>query len=162
AMEVLMAFTGMRREEVRELRNSDLENNLVRILGKRKKERKVPLTPEFWEAMKPYLDWKTEQRSSSDHFVLHKDANRPKLPARPYALSSISQAVTIHGLELGLDISPHTLRRTFGRRLWKNGCPIEMVKELLGHSSVQTTILYLGINQYDIEDAAQYIPRYRK
>ena len=49
------------------------------------------------------------------------------------------------------DFSNHTLRRTFGRRQWKLGTPIETIAEMLGHESIDMTRRYLGLNLTDQE-----------
>jgi integrase len=160
AMEVLMTYTGMRREEISKLRRGDLQDQTVSIKGKRRKGRNVPLTPEFWQAFQPYLVWRQANKIRDDRVIVFYDPRTPSVSPHPYSLNGITQAVVLHGKMVGFHVSPHTLRRTFGRNLWKAGCPLELIREILGHSSVDTTIQYLGINQFDIQEATRFFPHY--
>ena len=53
----------------------------------------------------------------------------------------------------GVHFGNHTLRRTFGRQLWKNGVPIETISRILGHESVSMTLRYIGVNIGDMSSA---------
>lgn len=81
-----------------------------------------------------------------------------------YTPRSLRRAVSRHAEALGLHCTPHTLRRTFGRELWRQGCPLETIQQLYGHSDLDTTILYLGIKDSDLDEAiARFSPKmYRK
>jgi integrase len=56
----------------------------------------------------------------------------------------------------------YALRRTYGRTCWKAGIPLETIKELMGHESVDTTIRYLGIRLDDMTEAMQKLSQYQK
>lgn len=64
-----------------------------------------------------------------------------------------AELVVRFSLRFGRRFSTHTLRRTFGRNLWLRGIPIETIAELMGHSSTDTTRLYLGLNISDMRKA---------
>jgi len=55
--------------------------------------------------------------------------------------------------EIGFHFSNHTLRRTFGRTLWKNKVEIEKIAEIMGHESIDVTMKYIGVNMDDMSDA---------
>lgn len=59
--------------------------------------------------------------------------------------------------ELGFHFSNHTLRRTFGRTLWKNGVEIEKIAEIMGHESIDVTMKYIGVNMDDMQGAMQQL-----
>ena len=55
--------------------------------------------------------------------------------------------------KMGFDYGNHTLRRTFGRQLWKNGVEIETIAKILGHENTKTTLEYIGANLDDMKFA---------
>lgn len=61
----------------------------------------------------------------------------------------------------GFEFSNHTLRRTFGRRLYRAKIPIETISKLYGHDDTQTTIRYLGINLDDMGSALAKMYEYQ-
>ena len=63
---------------------------------------------------------------------------------------------------LGFDFTQHTLRRSYGRRLYHAGVKIETISKLLGHDDVRTTYKYLGINMDDMNDAMKILRDFDK
>ena len=53
----------------------------------------------------------------------------------------------------GIPFSNHTLRRTFGRELFRSGVPVEVIATIYGHTSTSVTMKYLGLNMDDMTDA---------
>ena len=56
---------------------------------------------------------------------------------------------------MGMKYGNHTLRRTFGRQLWKSKVPIETISKILGHESISVTLLYIGVNNDDMSKAVR-------
>lgn len=157
AMLVIMSYTGMRVGELVRLQTKDLEDQQVTIRGKGRKGRVIPLDKEFWAEMGSYLMLRA---TMEDHprFLVHKAGSRMV----PYTEGGINWAVKNYGRSLNLHMTPHTLRRSFGRHLYLRGCPLAQLKELMGHSNVEMTIQYLGIGDSDIQQAISlYRPNYR-
>lgn len=72
------------------------------------------------------------------------------------AAKSYSEFLTTVGKELGLEhISGHSMRKTYANRLWEEKHDMEYVRKAIGHKDIETTKLYLGFNNKDIEDAAE-------
>lgn len=158
AMIVLFAYTGMRLGELMSLRTKDMSDSEIRVRGKGRKSRVIPVDSAFWSELIPYL---AERGRIGDHetFLVHGRNGE----VRPYTDSGIYEALIKHGRQFGLHSSPHTFRRSFGRHLYKRGCPLAELKTLMGHASVEQTIQYLGIGDCDIQEAiSQYRPDYRK
>ncbi len=87
---------------------------------------------------RPTGGYYTERSHSLDRAVIHKVRDRA-----------------------GFDFSNHTLRRTFGRTLYRAGIPIETISKLYGHDDTQTTIRYLGIDLDDMGSALAKMYEYQ-
>jgi integrase len=153
---VLMAYCGLRRAEAAGLLRKNVAVNQLTVQGKGRKERTIPLDREFWDAMRPYTEW-TEQRPASDTFLMYQSRDGK---VHGYQPGTLSRIIYEHGMLVGTHVSPHTLRRSFGRHLYKRGCPLAELRVLMGHSTMEMTIKYLGIGDQDISDAMTYRPDY--
>ncbi len=132
--------TGIRRAELVGLSDSsiDFENNTIKVLGKRNKERIIPIGIELKQNILYYLDvrYNTIKCDSEKFFVSKKGkpitANKVGDIVKKY-MSMVSTAERI---------SPHILRHSFATHLLNNGADINAIKELLGHSSLAATQIY--------------------
>jgi integrase/recombinase XerC len=137
----LFYATGIRRTELIHLKNSDvnLSNNTIKVLGKRNKERIVPLLPILKDQISRYQEERRTLVTINDEecFFLTKKGDKLS-DSFVYRLinsyfSNISEKVKK---------SPHILRHTFATHLLNNGADLNSVKELLGHSSLASTQVY--------------------
>jgi len=140
----LMAFCGLRRDEVRSLKieNIDFENGWLNLTHtKRGKKRTVPVTKDVlrdlsWLVGKKQRGWLFESRNG----------NR-------LSLQQINNIVAKSGKNAELPnpnpklryINPHILRHSFSRNALKKGMRMEVLQKILGHSSVTTTINIYGV-----------------
>jgi len=137
----LFYTTGIRRAELINLKthNIDLHNNTIKVLGKRNKERIIPILPVIGEQIKKYLTERTAVQDVTDGDYFFILLNGVKLNDSfvyrliNYYFSNVSEKVKK---------SPHILRHTFATHLLNNGADINSVKELLGHSSLASTQVY--------------------
>jgi integrase/recombinase XerC len=132
--------TGMRRSELNNLRETDIDsyNAQIKVLGKGNKERIIPIQPQLRSALKEYIDLKNQSISAQSVYLF---VNREGKILNP---SNIYQIVKKY-LNLITTIdkkSPHVLRHTFATHLMNNGADINAVKELLGHASLAATQIY--------------------
>ena len=132
--------TGMRRSELNNLKESDIDsyNAQIKVLGKGNKERIIPIQPQLRTALKEYVDLKNQSIASPSIYLF---VNREGKLLNP---SNIYQIVKKY-LNLITTIdkkSPHVLRHTFATHLMNNGADINAVKELLGHASLAATQVY--------------------
>ena len=138
----LFYSTGIRRIELVNLKlsNVDLHNKTLKVLGKRNKERIVPLLNSVQKTMCKYLDAreKLENITNVNRLFLTKKGSEiyETLVYRiiNYYFSKASSKVKR---------SPHILRHSFATHLLNQGADINAVKELLGHSSLATTQIYI-------------------
>jgi integrase/recombinase XerC len=137
----LFYTTGIRRTELinLKLQNIDLSNGTLKVLGKRNKERIIPILPVVENQIKLYLTERSHLQRIVDgeyFFLLLKGVKlNDSFVYRliNYYFSNVSEKVKK---------SPHILRHTFATHLLNNGADINSVKELLGHSSLASTQVY--------------------
>jgi integrase/recombinase XerC len=137
----LFYTTGIRRTELINLKieNVDLSNKTIKVIGKRNKERIIPILTIIEVQIKKYLSERSSMQEvkESEYFFLL--SNGVKLNDSfvyrliNYYFSNVSEKVKK---------SPHILRHTFATHLLNNGADINSVKELLGHSSLASTQVY--------------------
>ncbi len=136
----LFYTTGMRLSELIQLRESqiDLPRAQLKVLGKGKKERILPLTKEMVELIGSYREQKKRQFDSDQDWLLLTEAGKKLYPRYAWALVNkvLGEATTVQ------QKSPHVLRHSFATHLLNNGADLNAVKELLGHSSLAATQVY--------------------
>ena len=137
----LFYTTGMRRAELMSLmvHNVDLSSNVVKVLGKRNKERIIPVLPVVIEQFNLYL----KERSYLDNIV---DVDYFFISKKGLKLSEsfVYRLINSYFSKVSEKVkkSPHVLRHTFATHLLNNGADLNSVKELLGHSSLASTQVY--------------------
>ena len=146
----LFYSTGIRRTELIHLKmlNIDLSNATLKVLGKRNKERILPLLPTIINQIKLYLTERAylERITDSDIFFLTIKGVKMN-DSLVYRLinnyfSTVSEKVKK---------SPHILRHTFATHLLNNGADLNSVKELLGHSSLASTQIYTQSSLFELK-----------
>lgn len=148
AMLETLYSTGVRVSELVGLNADDLdiEGEALRIRGKGKKERLVPLGSHALAAIRRYVD----SIGADPRFASHWPTDRPERPlfvnkhGSRLSSRSVRRKLDKYLREAGLDpsISPHTLRHSFATHLLDNGADLRSVQELLGHQSLSTTQVY--------------------
>ena len=137
----LFYTTGIRRTELIHLKitNVNSSSNTIKVLGKRNKERIIPILPIVSQQLILYLNERAhlEKVTDNDYFFLTKKGLKLN-DSFVYRLintyfSTVSEKVKK---------SPHILRHTFATHLLNNGADLNSVKELLGHSSLASTQVY--------------------
>lgn len=137
----LFYTTGMRRAELISLMvyNVDLSSNVVKVLGKRNKERIIPVLPIVIEQLNLYL----KERSCLDNII---DVDYFFISKKGLKLSEsfVYRLINSYFSKVSEKVkkSPHVLRHTFATHLLNNGADLNSVKELLGHSSLASTQVY--------------------
>jgi integrase/recombinase XerC len=133
-------YTGIRLSELINLKTSDVDfyNQTIKVLGKRNKERIVPLTPKFISHLKEYLKMKSESGVEDIGFVFCNGKGKLLNPRTIYQIVN-----TYLKMVTSIDKkSPHVLRHTFATHMLNNGADLNAIKELLGHSSLAATEVY--------------------
>ncbi len=135
----LLYSTGMRRAELIELKLNavNLHNATLKVIGKRNKERYIPLLNSVQLTLKKYLSEREQIEVTNDFLFITVKGNKvyPNLVYRIINdyFSKVSSKVKK---------SPHVIRHSFATHLLNEGADLNSVKELLGHSSLASTQIY--------------------
>ena len=137
----LFYTTGIRRSELINLKTSNIDwsKNALKVLGKRNKERIVPLLPVIINQLQNYLTERTNLQTIRDSELFFLTLKGVKLNE-----SLVYRLINKYfsGVSEKVKKSPHIVRHTFATHLLNNGADLNSVKELLGHSSLASTQIY--------------------
>jgi integrase/recombinase XerC len=135
--------SGLRVSELEGVSMADIsmEEGLLRVRGKGKKERMVPVGGKALEALRAYLQERNRRYPGEQAFFLSRRGRR--LTSR-----SIRRIVQKYSRMLALSgrVTPHTLRHTFATHLLHSGADLRVIQELLGHASLSTTQKYTHLD----------------
>ena len=130
--------TGLRREELINIKIQDifLQEGLIKILGKRSKERLIPILPSLSKNLK--------------NFIINNNNSKYLFETKKLKKISVSTVYRLINKYFRLvsskvKVSPHVLRHTFATHMLNNGADINTIKEILGHSSLSSTQIYTKI-----------------
>ncbi len=134
---------GLRISELHKLSRKDFdpENVTLRVFGKGRKERFVPVGAKAFKALEEYLAESSGAKTGA--MFLSSSSRGGRLAVR-----SIYNVVIRHAAKSGLDrsVSPHTLRHTFATHMLDGGADLRSIQELLGHESLATTQKYTHVS----------------
>lgn len=142
---LLLYSTGIRRAELLSLRDEDVDfaAGQLKVTGKRRKQRIVPIGEEMSEALKRYIGMRDVDTPAADGSgVLFRDAKgRPMTAGEVYGLVRTKLALVTSMKKR----SPHVLRHSFATAMLNNGAGLGSVQKLLGHESLKTTQIYTHV-----------------
>ncbi|WP_088006013.1 tyrosine recombinase XerC [Indiicoccus explosivorum] len=143
----LLYATGMRVSECTSIRIGDLDRamNIVKVLGKGKKERYIPYGEFAREALEHYIEEaRPKLMKNTDHVYLFVNSRGEPLTDRGirYILSDC-----IKKAALNTAIYPHMIRHTFATHMLNNGADMRTVQELLGHAHLSSTQVYTHVTK---------------
>jgi site-specific recombinase XerD len=143
---------GLRVSELCGLRAEDIDWNeqLVRVRGKGKKERLVPIGTPALEAIQKY--WSALRQVPTGHSSVFLAETQKPAPLQPVQLARrLKQYLVIAGLDPGL--TPHKLRHSYATHLLDAGADLRSVQELLGHAHLVTTQVYTHVTTERLKKA---------
>ena len=160
-LETLYA-TGTRISELINLtlNQVDFDECVIRVLGKGKKDRIIPLGNTALNYLKLYInEYRTFilKTKISDYVFVNKNGDRI---SRQGFFKILKKLVKEAGIEK--EVSPHTLRHSFATYLLNNGADLRVIQELLGHENLVTTEIYSHLSNKKIEEDYQHHPRAHK
>ena len=150
AMLELMYATGVRVAELTKLNvgHVDFKNRLVRVTGKRRKERIVPFGEPALEALKAYLEIREALLDAAPVSEREPEALFLNYQGTRITTRSVGRMVEKYIRECAgrYDISPHALRHSFATHLLDSGADLRDIQELLGHARLSTTQVYTHVS----------------
>ncbi len=134
-------LTGLNRGDV------DMQQGLVKVRGKGKKERIVPVGGQALRSLQQYLvkrsEWARKARAAEEDPPLFLSRSGSRITAR-----SVARIIDRYVLQSGISkkVSPHTLRHSFATHLLDAGADLRAIQEMLGHESLSTTQKYTSVS----------------
>jgi len=149
AMLELFYSSGIRVSELTGLNLGDLDmqQGLVKVRGKGKKERIVPVGGQALRSLQQYLvkrsEWARKARAAEEDPPLFLSRSGSRITAR-----SVARIIDRYVLQSGISkkVSPHTLRHSFATHLLDAGADLRAIQEMLGHESLSTTQKYTSVS----------------
>jgi site-specific recombinase XerD len=140
----LLSEAGLRISEVCDLKLGDIDLRGQRLMvrqGKTERDRRVPLSPNLLMALKAYLPFRGE--AQTDHLLTYRQ--------QAINLSLIDGRLRRYGRQAQVEVSPHRLRHTLATRLLNQGMPITSLQRLLGHKTLNTTLIYARVHNETVQ-----------
>ena len=157
-LEILYA-TGLRISELCNLKITDVDinNSLVRVFGKGRKERIIPVSDYALSFLEKYVRFYRNEilrEKVSDYLFI---SNSKTQISRQGFFKIIKKECNRAGIEK--NVSPHVLRHSFATHLLKHGADLRVIQELLGHEDISTTQIYAHLVNEKIKNDYEYHPR---
>ena len=152
AMLEIIYATGARISEITslELKQINFEECIIRVTGKGKKDRIIPIGNTALEALKLYVyNYRAflVKNVTCDYVFLNKNGTKISRQGFFKILKDLANKSGINK-----EISPHTLRHSFATNLLNNGADLRVIQELLGHENLETTEIYSHLQNKKIEE----------
>ena len=130
--------TGMRLSELINIKESDVTDTRIKVLGKRNKERLIPVNEELASEIRDYIKCKRLEFSDNSEFLLVTDKGQKLYEKFVYRVVNRYLGETTSMKKK----SPHVLRHTFATHMLNNGADLNAIKEILGHANLTATQVY--------------------
>lgn len=143
-------FAGIRAKELRNLymMDVDLNNGTIFIrAGKGNKDRYIPIHYKLKSTLQLYIDQRKKAGKKSLYLFTGAQSN---LPLAYKSIAKICQKISISG---GVKFTPHQLRHTFGSVSIEQGIGLVQLKEIMGHSNIHSTMIYLRMSPKGLRDS---------
>ena len=147
-------FTGVRRIELISLKSSNvnLDSSTLKIMGKRNKERIIPILPKLKKTIIYYINSKSKNLINSELNLFFLSKNGKQLSEK-FVYRTVNEYFKI--VSPKIKKAPHVLRHSFATHLINEGADINSVKELLGHTSLSATQVYSHTSMERIKEVFQ-------
>lgn len=129
--------TGIRLNELINLKDTDVKDQNIKVLGKRNKERLIPISPRLFQQIQQFILEKRKLVGETKFLIVLKNGNKL------YPTFVYRKINAYLGQATNLDKkSPHVLRHTFATHMLNRGSGLETLKDLLGHANLAATQVY--------------------
>ncbi|GEM_PF-1395195 len=136
---------GLRVQEICNVKITDVDfqRNIINVNGKGDKHRIVPLTENTKDVI---VRWLEERKQDSEFLLVSSKTNH-------ITTRAIQHIFKKYSIQLGIEITPHSLRHTYCKQLAQHGVDIQSIAELAGHSSIETTRVYVTPSILELQNA---------
>jgi site-specific recombinase XerD len=148
----LLWQTGVRVDELLHIRPRDIEHHNERINivnAKGNKQRRVPVKPETLKELELYIAAENIEADSPIFKNKKGDA---------YTQQHVRRIIKPYGSLINKNVHPHTFRHSFAINMIRHGCDLRRLQQVLGHSSLNVTAVYLQFNDRDLQDVYEGVP----
>lgn len=156
----LLYSSGLRISELigLEFKNVDLNDSIIRVMGKGSKERIVPINDIAIHYLKIYVkDYRHMLVKTEQNNYLYLN-NHGKKMTRQGIFKMLKKLCLEKGIKK--DVSPHTIRHSIATHMLENGADLRIIQEFLGHSDISTTQIYTHLTNEKLKnDYMEYFPR---
>lgn len=149
----LLYATGMRRQELINLKNTDIDfsQKNLKVLGKRNKERLLPVSEVLLSKINAYLKFQEEEVETVSPYLIQTQKGQQAYPNLIYrVVRSYFKAVSVKQ-----KCSPHMIRHSFATHLLQKGADLVAIKELMGHGSLASTQHYTKNNLIELRQVVR-------
>jgi len=153
----LLYDTGIRRSELIGIKDSDVdfEKSLLKVTGKRNKQRLIPFAKELGDLLLSYIEYRNREIGSGAGWLIVRKNGEPVSVGIVYSIVKRS----LSAIPSLTKRSPHVLRHSFATSMLNNGAELNAVKELLGHSSLASTSIYTHTSFEELKKVYHAHPR---
>lgn len=157
----LLYDTGVRRSELSGIKDADIdyEASVLRVTGKRNKQRLIPFADRLQSLMLAYTAVRDKEVGSPEGWFFVRKKDGAQLPPGTVYTIVHKRLSELTGLSKR---SPHVLRHSFATSMLNNGAELNAVKELLGHSSLASTSVYTHTTFEELKKVYHAHPRAKK
>jgi len=150
SMITIMYSCGIRVSELINLEFSNLflKNDYIKILGKGKKERLVPIGQRAKENLVNYMNYRKKNKITSDGYIYLSYRNKQ---LTRMAINNIIKKYCFQA-EINKKISAHTFRHSFATHMLEGGADLRVVQEILGHENINTTEIYTHLDNIFLKE----------
>ena len=162
AMLEILYGSGLRISELISLtlRDVDMENDIIRCIGKGSKERIVPINDYEKYFLNEYLEHRSLFLINGDNDYLFLNNHGRKMTRQGF-LKNLKKILVEKNIKK--NVTPHTLRHSFASHMLSGGADLRSIQMLLGHSDISTTKIYTHISNEKVKkDYQEYHPRNSK
>ncbi len=156
----LLYDTGIRRSELVGIKNTDIDYDasLIKITGKRNKQRLIPFAEGLKNLMLAYIDIRNREIDPTGKwFLIRSNGEQLSVGIVYYIVKKSLSEITMLAKR-----SPHVLRHSFATSMLNNGAELNAVKEILGHSSLASTSVYTHTTFEELKKVYHAHPRAKK
>lgn len=154
-IEILLS-TGCRVSELCQIKVSEIDGDKLIVHGKGQKDRTVYLNAKARLAIEEYMktEYFIKRFKNGNPYLFARQMMNDENKKRPMDKGSVESMLRDLGKEAGIEkVHPHKFRRTFATNALKRGMRVELVSKMLGHESLETTQIYLDLDDSTVETA---------